>query len=77
MTFMVAIAYEDTIIEHGAPNRTVYDSVKALISTKFNNVNRKCSILPGRTVPYAQHQNYSEGEGGNFKFAVCKCMHYC
>ena len=72
----VAIAYEDTIIEHGAPNKTVCDNAKALTSKKFKNVNRKYSIMPGSTVPYAQHQNYSEGEGGNFKFAVIKCMHY-
>jgi len=72
----VAIAYEDTIIEHGAPNKTVTDNAKALLSDKFNNINRKYSIIPGHTVPYSQHQNYCEGEGGNFKFAVTKCMHY-
>lgn len=24
----------------------------------------------GQTVPYSQQQNYAEGEGGNFKFAL-------
>ena len=39
-----AIAYEDIIIEHGAPNKTVCDNAKALISNEFNNVNHRYSI---------------------------------
>ena len=33
--FLVTIAYEDTIIEHVAPNKTVTDNAKALISNKL------------------------------------------
>ena len=72
----VAIAYEDTIIEHDAPNRTVTDNAKALVSDKFRNINQKYCITTGNIVPYCQHQNCCEGEGGDFKFAVCKCLHY-
>ena len=46
-----------------------------LISDKFKNIGLKYSIRIGNTVPYCQHQNFTEGEGGNFKFAVCKCLH--
>ena len=72
----VPTAYEDCVIEHGAPNRVVTDNAKALTSNRFRNISRKYCISVGNTVPYAQHQNYAEGEGGNFKFAVRKCMHY-
>ena len=72
----VAIAYEDTIIEHGAPSRTVTDNTKALISDTFRSILQKYYIATGNTVPYCQHQNYCEGEGGNFKFAVFKCLYY-
>ena len=68
----VTIAYEDTIIEHGAPNRIITDNTKVSISDKFRSISKKYCIATSNTVPECQHQNYCEGEGGNFKFAVCK-----
>ena len=70
-----AVMYEDTIIEHGAPNKVIADNAKELNSLKFKGVSRKYCIQSGNTVPHSQHQNFSEGEGGNFKFAVCKLLH--
>ena len=37
----VAIAYEDTIIEYDARNKTVCDNAKALTSNTFDSVNCK------------------------------------
>jgi len=68
-------AYEDLICEHGAPNRTVTDNAKVLTGHKWTSINRRYCIESGFTVPHHQHQNYSEGEGGNFKFAMLKLMH--
>ena len=62
----VSLIYKDNIIEHSAPNRTVIDNGKALISNKFKNINCKYSISNGNTVPYYQRQNSTEGESGNF-----------
>ena len=67
--------YEDTIIEHGAPTKTVTDNAQVLTGVKWRTVNRKYCIKTGYTVPYQQQQNYAEKKGGNFKFAVCKLMH--
>jgi len=63
-------AYKDLIREHGAPNRTVTDNAKVLTGHKWTSINRRYCIESGFTVPHHQHQNYSEGEGGNFKFAM-------
>ena len=71
----VSVVYEDTIIEHGAPNKIVTDNAKSLTSKKFKDVSRKYVIQTGNSAPHSQHQNYSEGEGGNFKFQVCKLLH--
>ena len=67
--------YEDTIIDFGAPNKTVTDNARALIGTKWKSINRKYCIQTGYTSPYMQQQNYAEGRGGNFKFALCKLLH--
>ncbi len=67
--------YEDTIIEHGAPTKTVTDNAQVMTGVKWRTVNRKYCIKTGYTVPYQQQQNYAENRGGNFKFAVCKLMH--
>ena len=37
----VALAYEDTIIEHGAPKKTVTDNNKVLVSDKLKNASCK------------------------------------
>ena len=66
--------YEDTIIEHGAPSKTVTDNARVMTGKAWKSVNRKYCIRSGYTVPYQQQQNYAENRGGNFKFAVCKLM---
>ena len=71
----VSVAYEDTIIEHGAPSKIITDNAKSLTSNKFKDVSRKYCIKTGNSVPHSQHQNFAEGEGGNFKFAVQKLLH--
>ena len=68
-------AYEDVIREFGAPNKTVTDNAQVLTGTKWTSINRRYCIESGYTVPHHQHQNFSEGEGGNFKFAILKLMH--
>ena len=68
-------AYEDIIREFGAPNKTVTDNAQVLTGHKWTSINRRYCIETGLTVPHHQHQNYSEGEGGNFKFALLKLMH--
>jgi len=68
-------AYEDIIRQYGAPNKTVTDNAKVLTGTKWTTINRRYCIESGFTVPHHQHQNFSEGEGGNFKFALIKLMH--
>ena len=67
--------YEDTIIEFGAPTKTVTDNARVMTGKAWRTLNRKYSIQTGYTVPYQQQQNYAESRGGNFKFAVCKMMH--
>ena len=67
--------YEDTIIEYGAPTKTVTDNAQVMTGKGWRTVNRKYCIQTGKTVPYQQQQNYAESRGGNFKFAVCKLMH--
>ena len=47
---IVAIAYEDTIIEYGVPNKTVADNTKALISNEFKDISHKYSISTDHTV---------------------------
>jgi hypothetical protein len=39
------------------------------------SINRPYCIESGFTVPHHQHQNYSDGEGGKFKFMILKLMH--
>lgn len=68
-------AYEDFIRTVGAPNKTVTDNAQVLSGVKWTNINRKYCIETGLTVPHHQHQNYSEGVGGNFKFAILKLFH--
>ena len=68
-------AYEDLIRSIGAPNKTVTDNASVLTGVTWTNINRKYCIETGLTVPHHQHQNYSEGVGGNFKFAVLKLLH--
>jgi len=46
-----------------------------LIGRKWTSINRRYCTETGFTVPHHQYQNYSEGEGGNFKFAILKLMH--
>ena len=46
-----------------------------MIGRASKSLNRKYCIKTGHTVPYQQQQNYAEGRGGNFKFAVCKLLH--
>ena len=68
-------AYEDIIRHVGAPNKTVTDNAKVLTGAKWTNINRRYCIETGLTVPHHQHQNYSEGVGGNFKLALLKLYH--
>ena len=68
-------AHEDVIRELGDPNRTVTDNAKVLTGHKWTSINHHYCIESGLTVPHHQHQNYSEGEGGNFKFVLLKLMH--
>ena len=68
--------YEDVIRHHGAPNRTVTDNAKELIGHKWTSINRKYCIESGFTVPHHQHQNYAEGQGGNFKLRLIKLFHH-
>jgi hypothetical protein len=68
-------AYEDLIKSIGAPNKTVTDNASNLTGVIWTNINRKYCIETGLTVPHHQHQNYSKGIGGNFKFAVLKLLH--
>ena len=46
----VPVAYEECIIEHGAPNKIVTDNAKALTSNRFKNVSHKYCISIGNTV---------------------------
>ena len=48
------IAYEDTIIEQSALNKTATNNTKLLNSTKFKKVDFKRSITTGNTVLYCQ-----------------------
>lgn len=60
--------YEDIIQEFGALNRTVFDNAKTLNGKQWTTINPCYSCIEsGNTVPHHQHQNYSEGEGSNFK----------
>ena len=68
-------AYEDVIRSIGAPNRTVTDNARVCNSTKWVTINRRFSIETGLTVPHHQHQNYSEREGGVFKFRILNLFH--
>ncbi len=68
--------YEDVIRDIGAPNRTVTDNATVLTGVRWTTINRKYCIETGLSVPYHQHQNFAEGEGGNFKFALLKLFHY-
>ena len=72
---MAPEAYLDVIREHRAPNKTVTDNAQVLTSNRWTNINRQYCIATGLTVPHHQHQNYSEGQGGNFKFALQKLLH--
>ena len=67
---MAPEAYTDVIREHGVPNKTVTDNAQVLTGTRWTTINRKYCIETGLTVPHHQHQNYCEGQGGNFKFAL-------
>ena len=68
-------AYEDVIRSIGAPNKTVTDNAKVCKSSKWVTINRRFCIETGLTVPHHQHQNYSEREGGAFKFRILKLFH--
>ena len=68
-------AYEDVIRNVGAPNRTVTDNARVCKSTRWITINRRFCIETGLTVPYHQHQNYAEREGGIFKFRILKLFH--
>ena len=68
-------AYEDIIRSVGAPIKTITDNSKAQTDSKWTAINRKYCIATGLTVTHHQHQNYSENEGGNFKFKVLKLLH--
>ena len=67
--------YEDTIIDFGAPTKTVTNNANVATGTRWKNDNQKYCIQSGHTVPYMQQQNYAEGEGGNFKHALMKLFH--
>ena len=67
--------YEDIIREHGAPNKTVTDNAKVCTGKRWTTINRRFCIETGLSVPHHQHQNYSEGEGGNLKFRLLKLFH--
>ena len=71
----VSEAYEDVIRSIGTPIKTITDISRAQTDSKWTNINRRCCIETGVTIPHHQHQNYSENEGGNFKFKVLKLLH--
>ena len=68
-------AYEDVIRFIGAPKKTITDNAKTLTGSRWTDINRKYCIKTGLTIPHHQHQNYSEREGGNFKFRVLNLLH--
>ena len=72
---MAPDAYLGVICEHGALNKTITDNAHLLTRTRWTDINRQYYIATGLTVPHHQHQNYSEGQGGNFKFALQKLLH--
>ena len=66
---------EDTIRTIGSPNKSVTNNVRVLTGARWKSINRKYCIESGVTVIHHQHQNYSEGVGGKFKFAILKLVH--
>ena len=69
-------AYKVYINTAGSPNKTITDNKNVLTGNGWIYINRKYFIETGLTVPHHQHQNYSEGIGGNIKFAVRKLLHH-
>ena len=67
--------YEDTLRSVGSSNKTVTDNIAVLTGLNQTAINRRYCIESGLTVPLHQHQSYSEGVGGNFKFAILKLYH--
>ena len=67
--------YEDIIREYGASNKTVTDNAKVCIDKWWTPINRMFCIETGLSVSHHQHQNYSEGEGGNLRFKILKLIH--
>lgn len=67
--------YEDIIRHIGAANKTVTDNARICTGKRWTSVNRKYCIDTDLSVPYHQHQNYAEGEGGNMKFRILKLFH--
>ena len=68
-------AYEDTIRSIGDPNKTITDNAAVLTGLKQTPINHIYCIEYGLTIPLHQHQNYSKGGGGNFKFVILKLYH--
>ena len=52
--------YEDTIIEFGAPTKTVTYNAHVITGKAWRTLNQKYTIKTGFTVPYQQQQNYAE-----------------
>ena len=67
--------YEEIIREHGVPNKTVIGNAKVCTDKQWTTINPRICIETGLSVPHHQHQNYSEGEGGNLKFRLLKLFH--
>lgn len=58
--------YKDLIGTIGYHNKTIADNVHVLTCIKYTNSNCKYCIETSLAVPYCQHQNCSQGIGGNF-----------
>ena len=52
--------YADTIIEFGAPTKTVTNNTCVMTGKAWRTLNQKYCIKTGFMVPYQQHQNYAE-----------------
>ena len=69
-------AYQDFIINNGAPNKTCTDNIHVYLGKLWKNSNRKYCIELGRTVPYHKSSKYAKVEGGNRKYWLAKLLHF-
>lgn len=68
-------AHKDAIREIRASNKIIIDNAQVLTDVCCNNINRNYCISTGLTILHHKHQNYAEGCGNKFKFALLKLFH--